>query len=305
LFGTMVTVLVAGCGSGPSQVGSAVIVGKTAVPVSQVRDALQWQLDNVPRVRQLQDSGNLPQVSRQLVRRRVVHQLLDVATERAGVRADEDAVSELIESVGGQGAVSEQAGIAPQRVRRLATDQVLLRELGKHYVPRLTISFVGGIITPRGASGAAEDAARELAEKIAAHPDRAGTLLQRTDKSVHKENFALSDAVRQAPELSTSALYGASPGTVLVIQPTRSRGSWMVALVRDRTIDASAAGAAAGNVDARLMTQVGLRMLQPVAADLGVKINPRYGVWDATAMDIAPSEQEVAGYQFRSRTVRS
>src|SRR5699024_9294954 len=202
----------------------------------QVRDALQWQLDNVPRVRQLQDSGNLPQVSRQLVRRRVVHQLLDVAAERAGVRAEKDAVSGLIESVGGKSAVSDKAGVAPQRVHRLATDQVLLRELGKHYVPRTTVSFVAGIVSPRGVSGTAEDTARELAEKIAARPDRAEELLQRTDRSLHKENFELADAVRQAPELSASALFGAAPGTVLVIQPRRSRGSWMVALVRDRTV---------------------------------------------------------------------
>lgn len=309
MLSVLATILVvAGCGSGPSQVGSAVIVGDAAVPVSQVRDALQWQLDHVPRVRDLQDSGKLAQVSRQLVQRRVVHELLGVAAEKTNLRADEREVSELIDSAGGTEAVADDAGVAPKRVRRLATDQVLLRGLGENYLRGTTVSFMGGMITSEGSSGTAEDKARELARQIVSHPDRAAELLKGTDQPVHEKDFALTDAVRQTPELAMSALFGSEPGTVLVIQPSQARGGWLVALVTGRTADSSVASTSSDKLpdelNDQLVSQVGLRMLQPVADEVGVKINPRYGVWDPTAMDIAPSEQELAGYQYRSRTVR-
>lgn len=309
VLGVLATVLVAaGCGSGPSQVGSAVIVGDTAVPVAQVREALQWQLDHVSRVRELQDSGKLAQVSRQLVRRRVVHQLLGVAAEQADLRADDDEVTDLIDSAGGKRAVADDAGVAPQRVRRLATDQVLLRKLGEQYLKGTKVSFVGGMVTSEEPGNTAEDKARDLAQRIVSHPRNATDLLERADQPVHEKDFALTDAVRQAPELSVSALFGAEPGTVLVIQPTRSRAGWLVALVTDRAAE-PVAGAGddelPDGVDEQLVSQVGLRMLQPVADDVGVRINPRYGVWDPTAMDVAPSEQEVSGYRFRSSTVPS
>lgn len=315
LCSVLATVLVvAGCGSGPAQVGSAVIVGDTAVPVSQVRTALQWQLDHVPRARQLQDAGKLAQVSRQLAQRRVVHELLGLVAEKTNLRPDEREVSELIDSAGGTEAVAEDAGVAPKRVRQLATDQVLLRELAERRLRGTTVSFVGGEITSESSAGTAEDKARRLARRIGSHPDRAAELAERTDQPVHEKDYALADAVRQAPELAVSAVFGAEPGSVLVIQPSRARAGWLVALVTGRTAGSSTGAASSDDTssdelpdgaDEQLVARLGLRMLQPVADDVGVRINPRYGVWDPTAMDIAPSEQELAGYQFRSRTVRS
>jgi len=307
LCGVVATVmLLAGCGSGPSQVGSAVLVGDRAVSVSAVRDALQWQLDNVARVQQLRDADKLPLVSRRLVRRRVVHELVDVASDEVGVRADERDVAKLVDTAGGPSAVSEEAGVPPERVPRLAADQVLLRELGEYYLPRTSVSFVGGVITSEDSSATAEDKARDMAERIAAHPDRAKRLTRNADEPLRKTDFALRTAIRQAPELATSALFGTEPGTAVAIQPSRGSNGWLVALVTDRTVATSQASDSVSEVaDEQLVMRLGLRMLQPVARDLDVRVNPRYGVWDPTEMDIAPNEQEVSGYQFRSRTVRS
>ena len=40
------------------------------------------------------------------------------------------------------------------------------------------------------------------------------------------------------------------------------------------------------------------RLLQPLADQVGVRVNPRYGVWDTSAMGVAPSEGEKAGFQI-------
>ncbi|HEY2191488.1 MAG TPA: hypothetical protein VGH76_04170 [Actinomycetospora sp.] len=37
------------------------------------------------------------------------------------------------------------------------------------------------------------------------------------------------------------------------------------------------------------MIQFGLRAVQPVAVQLGVRVNPRYGVWDPTQERVAPT----------------
>ena len=52
-----VGVVVSGCGAGPSQVGSAVIVGSTAVPLEQVQSRLDVALGKTDAVAQLASSG--------------------------------------------------------------------------------------------------------------------------------------------------------------------------------------------------------------------------------------------------------
>ena len=305
LLAVLAAVLVlAGCGSGPSQVGSAAIVGDRAISVGQVRGELQWLLDNVPKVRKLQESGKLAQVSRRIVRDRVVHELVSVAARKAGVRLDQGKVAELIDSSGGAKAAAKSVGVSPRRVQQLAADQILLQELGKHYLPRLSVSFVGTSITAEGPSQTAEEKALDLAHRIAAHPRRAEKLTGATGKQVSTSELTLREAVRQAPGLATSAVFGAEPGTVLVIQPKQGRSGWLVAMVTERSVDSSGSGTQPEQANQRLLYQVGMRMLQPVASRLGVQINPRYGVWDATTLSIAPSEEKVAGHQLRSRTVR-
>lgn len=305
LLPVLAAVLVlAGCGSGPSQVGSAAIVGDQAIPVAQVRGELQWLLDNVPKVAKMQKSGKLARVSRRIVRGRVLHRLVNVAAREAGVRLDQGKVADLIDSSGGAKAAAKSVGVAPRRVHQLAADQLLLQELGKHYLPRLSVSFVGTAITAEGPSKTAEEKALDLAQRIAAHPRGAEKLIGSAGQQVSMSDLTLREALRKSPGLATSAVFGAEPGTVLVIQPRQGRGGWLVAKVTGRAVDSSGTDVQPEQANQRLLYQVGLRMLQPVASRLGVKINPRYGVWDPTTLSIAPSAEKVAGHQLRSRTVR-
>jgi hypothetical protein len=65
-----------------------------------------------------------------------------------------------------------------------------------------------------------------------------------------------------------------------------------VVRVRDRETTAPPAGGGAVPaelVDATTMFGFGLRAIQPLAVELGVRVNPRYGVWDPTQVRVAPT----------------
>ncbi|WP_083665810.1 hypothetical protein [Saccharomonospora sp. CUA-673] len=72
----------------------------------------------------------------------------------------------------------------------------------------------------------------------------------------------------------------------------------------DRTVS-GAAEPLPGQVNPEFLYFAGLRMLQPIAEDVGVRLNPRYGVWDEAALAPAPNEDELTGTLLRSRTVQS
>ncbi|WP_332461470.1 hypothetical protein [Amycolatopsis aidingensis] len=297
--------LLTGCGSGPSQVDSAAIVGDSSVPLGEVQHEIQWLLDNVPAAQQAKQQRKFGNESRKIVQGRIVHELLEVAAQREGLRVDASEATELIESSGGLDAAAKAVQIEPSRVHQVATDQLMLQQLGQKYLQRLSVDLIGTTITEEAPGSTAEDKARALGRKLAADPRGAEQLLRAEGRQVLDRRFVLAEAVQSSPELATSAVFGAREGTVLVIQPSRQQGGWLVALIRDRDTSGSASGGAAAQAqqpsNPQLLYSVGVRLLQPIADELGIKVNPRYGVWDSAAMTIVSRAEELTGYQFEAR----
>jgi hypothetical protein len=306
LFTALATALVlAGCGAGPNQATSAAIVGDYSIGLADVQQEIQWLLDNVPQAQQAMDQRKLDNESRKVVQGRVIHRLVTVAAERNGLRVDERQVAELINSSGGREAAARAVQVEPDRLDDVAGDQLLLQQIGQKYVDRLSVGLVGTTISSESPGFTAKDKARELGRKIAADPGNATAIIESGGHQVLDEQITLAQAVQASPELAVSAVFGAAQGTVVVIQPSQEQTGWLVALVRERTVaDPADGGAAAQQSDPQMLYRVGVRLLQPLADELGVRINPRYGVWDDTAMTIAPSEDEVTGYQFQPLTVQ-
>ncbi|SFB47464.1 SurA N-terminal domain-containing protein [Amycolatopsis marina] len=307
LLTAVATALVlAGCGSGPSQATSAAIVGDRSIALDDVQQEIQWLLDNVPEAQQAKQQRKFDIESRKIVQSRVVHQLLTVAAERDGLRADDQQIAELINSSGGREAAARAVRVEPERLDDVAGDQLLLQQLGQKYVDRLSVSLIGTTISSESPGATAEDAALDLGRRISADPGNAASIIQSGGHQVLDERFSLAEALQASPELAVSAVFGADEGDVLVIQPSREQTGWLVALVRERTVSGAAGSGsdAAAQSDPQMLYQVGLRMLQPLADELGVRINPRYGVWDQTAMTVAASEDELTGYQLQPRTVQ-
>ncbi|WP_019814284.1 SurA N-terminal domain-containing protein [Saccharomonospora saliphila] len=303
--------VLAACGSGPSRVDSAAIVGDRSVGLDEVQSEIRWLIDNVDQAEQAQQQGKLAQFGREVVRSRVVHELVEIAARRERLRVDPAEVDRLIQANGGRETIATTVLAEPGRVRQVVRDQLLLQQLAETYRDRLSVDIVGTLVTESNAQATAEDTARELGERIAADPDAAEAMLREDGHQVLNETFALGETLQQDPELAMSAVFGADEGTVVVVQPSRQQTGWLVALVAERTFGPSTGRdtavtdpAAAQASNPELLYRAGMRQLQPIADELGVRINPRYGVWDAVGMAPAPSEEELTGYQWESRTVQ-
>ncbi|MCP2253220.1 SurA N-terminal domain-containing protein [Prauserella aidingensis] len=296
--------VLAGCGSGPSQVYSAAIVGDRSVPLDDVQQEIDWLLDNVPQAQQAQRQGKVDMFAREVVRGRVIHQLAQIAAKREGVTADRGEIDELIRGSGGVDEVSRSAGVEPSRVRDLASDQVVLQELARKYIGRLSVSLVGTVITGDEPGNSAKEQATALGRRIADDPERARAIARDAGHQLVDEKLDFAEALQNDPELATSAVFGSREGTVVVVQPSRQQAGWLVGLVDERRTTGQA-DAAEPQVNPEYLYFAGLRMLQPVAEDVGVRINPRYGLWDEAALSPAPNEDELTGRLLRSRTVNS
>ncbi|MQA09704.1 MAG: hypothetical protein GEU98_14350 [Pseudonocardiaceae bacterium] len=295
------------CGSGPSQANSAAIVGEESVPLGDVQHEIQWMIDNVPQAKQAKQQRKLDNFARQAVSARVMHELISVAAQREKLRVNDSRVSDLINSSGGVQQASKAVGVAPERLRQVARDQLLIEELGRSYLDRLEVSFSGTVIADERPGSTAKDQAMALGRKIAGDPDRADQLIrqasgQQQQSTNQRMTLAQSLSAGGDGQLASSALFGTPANTVVVFQPSQQQAAWLVALVEERDTRANASASGAGQqASSQVLYQIGVRMLAPLANELGVRINPRYGVWDQVAMTISPNEDQLAGYELPVR----
>jgi hypothetical protein len=63
--------------------------------------------------------------------------------------------------------------------------------------------------------------------------------------------------------------------------------------VTDRREDPNADPNAAASLGQADLAAIGQRLLQPLAEEVGVRVNPRYGVWDPVSMTVVSGEQQV------------
>src|SRR2546430_1654833 len=104
-------------------------------------------------------------------------------------------------------------------------------------------------------------------------------------------------------------LFAASPNSVIATQlNTGQEGGgtgWLVVLVRQDNAGVPANQAAlASQIPAEWTTELGLHLLGPRAADIGLRVSPRYGVWDQLAVNVVPSEGEKSGVVIPASTAR-
>lgn len=296
----------AGCGSGPSEINSAAIVGQRAVSVDDVQREISWLLQNVPQARKLARERKLPVISQAVLQQHVTHELLAVAKKRDGVRASEADVDALIESWGGAEAAPTNLGVLPGRLQELAEDRVLLRELGEKYAATLTVDVVGTVVVGESAEATSEEKALELGRKIAADPERAAQIAAESGGQVLDQPLALKEMLASnTAALAGTALFGAKPGTVVVIQPSPEQGAaWLVALIKDRKISTGGGQDEAPQADPQVLESVGMQQLALIADEIGVRISPRYGVWDQAGMKVAESGDHLTGHLIPVRSTR-
>ncbi|MPY96848.1 MAG: hypothetical protein GEU97_02425 [Actinophytocola sp.] len=305
LFTAATTALVlAGCGGEPTKANAAAIVGDDRVSLDSVQSEVQWLLDNVPDMQQLKQEDKLGLLSRHIVQTRVRHQLVEAAARQQGLSADPRAIDELLQQVGGAKQAPSQFGVEASKVREFASDYVLLQELGDHNLDRISVEFVGAYISGESPEQTAKEKALELGRKIAADPDRAKELSEEIGTEVIDQSVSLRELAsgQQTALLAASPLFSADEGTVVVTQPSPQQGSlWLVALVEDRQVGGGSGGASGQPVPPQLLAEIGIQQLAPYAAEQGVEISPRFGVWNQASVAIAENEDAVASYLLPAR----
>lgn len=280
---TVVAMALAGCG-GPSQVGSAIILGGDTVSVAAVQGSIDSAL---ARKADLAAQTTQPiadaDIARYVVGGEVEHALITQAAGRAGVTVPADAVDAALANTDDRSLLLDRTLFAGEDLRSRATDHATAVALAERYVDGLAVTVDIAAATTR------EDAdtkARALAaggaeaEKVLADP--------RTAQAGQVYRAAAD------PDTATTVVFGVPEGSVVSFQPSPGQGIWLVVKVTDRQTDAGpvdpAVPSAAGTVDRDTLASIGQRIAQ---ADGGpVELNPRFGEWDATRLAVvAPGQQ--------------
>lgn len=281
-----------GCGSGPNQLGAGAIVGQTVIRVEQVESQLDTALARLDREQraQLVQGRHLDDISRNIVTLAVRHELLVEAARRERISVTKEEVTKVLDALGGAEQASRGTVISPAGFRTRARDQLIAVKLGRRALDGLAVTVDYTTVTSRNDAFA-------LARRLAEHPDRARELIRAEKDAGAAAMLGARLVAAENPELAAAPVFGVPKGTVVAFPVDQSASQWLVAVVRSRTENAAAAntGATAIEPDPEVLEQVGIRQLVPLAADLGVRVNPRYGIWDPVSLAVVPSEDELGG----------
>ncbi|MCD2194229.1 hypothetical protein LQ327_12670 [Actinomycetospora endophytica] len=234
------------------------------------------------------DPATLADESRELLTTAVLHEVTIEAARRDGIVVAPADVDAQVEAAGGAQAAAASGYDLPT-FRELVSDQIALAEIGHREFDRLAVTVDIGTF---GSRAAAEQAAGRLATDPGTGALDALPPQQRIlDTTLRPGTVRSGERVRSASSLvfglpgrtvSISGPSDSSPGTPA---PDPTTQPWTVVRVRDRSLSAPPPGAGtvpASLVDSSTMIQFGLRAIQPLSLELGVRINPRYGTWDPT-----------------------
>lgn len=301
----LITVLVAlvatltACGSGPSQVNSAAIIGDRSIPVDDVQALVDKIVREQPAAKSLAKERKLDLVAREAVTQLVIHELVQDVAEREGITADPDDVAGFLDRDPlGQELPTDGSVPPEQLVQQLvyrardtneyATDQVLLARLAEKYLGRTSLTY--NLVTiPDG------DEATALAERIIADPERSGELMTEAGGET------------ASPQLETpsgptvDAVYLTAPeGSVFVLpsgQGDQGGGGFQVVHVIEREVsDQIDPNFDPSSIQPEQMPTLGMFALREEAMTADLQVSPRYGVWNDAMVKVVPKlEADVSG----------
>lgn len=293
--GTVVGVLlIGGCGAGPSQLTAAAIVGDTEIPRKQVHGQLATVLarEGAQTRAELAAAQQLDDLSRNIVTLKVRHELLTVAARRAGVTVDQDQVDRLVAEVGGAEAASKGTIFDADGYQQRAGDKLLMAQLGG-------VALRNSVVTVDYTTAATRTAAKARLEELAqAGPKRARQLIDADvqagkDAVIGKRIVAADD-----PGFATTPAFGVAEGMVVAFQLEDTK-PWLIMVVKNRTdrgVQPSDTAPKLDQVDTAVLEAIGLQQAAQVGADVGVRLNPRYGLWDPVGLEVVADENATGGF---------
>jgi hypothetical protein len=277
----VVGAVVSGCG-GPSQADAAVIVGDSVVSLESVQTQLTGALQRVPAGSLQQDTPSA--IARDIVTNEVLHGLIERQSAAAGIVVSDADIDTFIAQQGGADALLQNSILDTAGLRQQVRDHLLTAELARR--------AVGGMqVTADLVAATSRQEAQQDAQKLAAGGPAADALLRDPQTSQRDSQYKAATT----PEAADTVLFGMAVGDTVYFQPNPQQSTWIVARVTDRRDDVPSDPAAVSQISQDQLASIGKRMLQPVADQLGVRVNPRYGVWDPIQLRVVPADQTSGG----------
>lgn len=283
----VVGAMVGGCASGPSQLGSAAIVGSEVIALGTVQDQIAVALSPAKEqavAGRSQGAGGgygPPEVAREIVTSAILGDLVDRRAAEEGITVSDGDLDAVMAAAGTAEEFDQASLYTPEVQREKTRDDLTAAALGARYVDRLgvTLEFTGF---------ATEEEAQAAADVVVA----GGPGAEAVFADVPPEGRAQQIRAVDNPALATSFAFGTPAGSVIVLRPAQDGAPWTLIRILERSTDLPAGETSAvdrfGQADLQL---IGYRLLQPAAAELGVEVNPRYGVWDPIQLRVVDADQ--------------
>ncbi|MDQ4011513.1 MAG: SurA N-terminal domain-containing protein [Actinomycetota bacterium] len=295
VVGIMVGALwIGGCSSGPSQVGAAAFVNGTEIPVEQVQSQLTTVLakEGAEARAQLAAAHQLDDLSRKIITVRIRHELTAITARRAGVTVDQTQVNRLIDGVGGAQGASKGTIFDADGYRQRAVDKLLMAQLGLRALRNSAVTVDYTTADTRTAAKAKVDelsrAGAKRARQLIDDDVRAGK-----EAVIGKRIVAADD-----PIFATTPAFGVAEGTVVAFQLADTM-PWLIMVIKNRAnrgVQPSDNAPALEQIDPAVLEAIGLRQLAQVGQEVGVRLSPRYGIWDPVSVQAVANENETAGF---------
>lgn len=305
----LAVLLLSGCGAGQLRPGAAALVGDSRISTATLEQVVDDGLADPQAQQQL--GADRAGFQRQVLSRLVKRQVLAVAAERRGVTvSDGDVAAQLalfVEGAGSREALEAQAaasGVSPEELDRFVRDLVLEQELGDDLVkdvevPRAELESLyqqniarydrarsSHILVPDEAT------ATRLLGEVKADPSRFAALAAEfsTDTSNKDRGGDLGLAPRGqfVPEFER-VLFSLPEGGFGLAKT--EFGFHVINVVERQTT--SLAEATPELRRSALKEEIGTatsELLVSTADELGVKVNPRFGSWDAENAAVVAAE---------------
>jgi SurA N-terminal domain len=292
--------LIAGCDSGPSQVGAAAFVDGTEIPLKQVQSQLTTVLakEGAQTRAQLVAGHQLDDLARTIVSLRIRHELLAIAARRAGLTVDQARVNRLISEVGGAEVASKGTVFDANTYRQRTGDKLLMAQLGQRALRNSAVTIDYTTADTRTAAKA------RVEELSRAGPERARQLIDADvragkDAVIGKRIVAAND-----PIFAATPAFGVAEGTVVAFQLVDTK-PWLIMVIKNRAnrgVQPSDHAPELDQIDPVVLEAIGLRQLAQVEEEEGVRLAPRYGIWDPVSVQAVANEDETGGFLAPLRT---
>jgi foldase protein PrsA len=303
--------LLAGCGGAQTRAGAAATVGDERIAADLLEQVVERGLQD-PQAQQ-QFGTNRVDYQRQVLNRLVRAELLEAVAQERDITVTQGDVDEQLaqfaEQAGGREQLEMQAaagGIHPDDLPRFAREVVLETELSDALTEEVDVpdeqlqalyeQNLGMFDQVRTRHILVEDEAqaRDLLAQVQADRSRFAALAAEfsIDESNADNGGDLGVAGRgQFVEEFESAVFGAQPGDVVLVQ---TQFGWHVVEVLER--QTTTLEEARDELRRQALGEQGQQLVVEALSDaaerLGVEVNPRFGRWDADAVEVVPVPED-------------